>query len=432
MEDGKSKAKKIAVIGAGAAGMMLAATILEEISNLAPHIQIQIDLFDKNKVMGTKVAISGGGRCNVTTGINDEKLLFSKYVRGSKFLKPAMLNFPPTKVMDWFAAHDLPLKVESDLRVFPISDNGKDVVAVFTKIFNDPRIRIHFTEPIKDVTLDHDGSEFKLTSSVAEYSADIVAITSGGNAYRHTGSTGDGYAFAQSFAHATTKLGPSLNSFETTDTWMHELKGLSLPNAALVSLTHAGKVLINGPMVFTHFGLSGPMVFAFSAHTAFETISPQQPLSARLILVAEKNQIYWEEKFTQNPNRPGTKLIINILKEELPARLASQLLTIAKIPQDRIIARLSKHERLSLIKLLTEGISITLKSRRPGDEFVTAGGIDVANVNWKTLESKLTPNLFFAGEVLDIDGRTGGFNLQSAWATGRLAGISILKNLYRT
>ena len=216
---------KIAIIGGGAAGMMTAATLLEK------GVNAEIHLFETNNALGKKVSISGGGRCNITTGITDRNILLSKYTRGTKFLIPSFYEFPPSKVMSWFESKGVPLKVEDDLRVFPKSDIGTDVIKVFEKLFKD-KVVIHLNEPVTKL-IPPSEKKFHLETKNNSYSFNIVIITSGGNAYRHTGSKGDGYNFAKSCNHTITKLGPSLNSFEVKQGWCKKLRGISLPNAKL-------------------------------------------------------------------------------------------------------------------------------------------------------------------------------------------------------
>jgi len=415
--------KKIAIIGGGAAGIMCAATILEENDNL------QIDLFEKNTTLGVKVSISGGGRCNVTTGITDKPVLLSKYIRGSKFLSPAMSAFPPDQVIKWFEKHNIPLKIEDDLRVFPRSDIGTDIVDAFHTVFNKhkERMKIHFVEGVTDVQR-NGNVKFKLTTKKSEYIFDSIILTTGGNAYSHTGSTGDGYQFAKIFGHSITPLGPSLNSFEVQEEWCKDLKGISFQNAKIeVVLSNGQRKSVVGPALFTHFGVSGPAIFAMAAHIAFEKITKIAPIKIFITPESTANFEELDSSLNRSLSQNGGKYVINILSEFVPYRLAEKILEISKIEGDKKSAEISKEQRRQIVHLLTGKLMITLFSRRPGDEFVTAGGVELTEVESKTMKSRLNPNLYFAGEVLDIDGLTGGFNLQAAWATGRMAGLAMSK-----
>lgn len=414
--------EKIAIIGGGAAGLMCAATLIEE------NVKAEIHLFERNPHLGAKVIISGGGRCNVTTGITDKKLLFSKYTRGADFLKTAIYDFPPEKVYQWFEDHGVPLKIEEDLRVFPKSNKGKDVVGAFENLFKNHKVYAHLNETI--VSLQRVKEGFLLRTTNSELRTEVVVLTTGGNAYQHTGSKGDGYTFAQACGHSITKLGPSLNSFLTLEEWPKKLSGISLENAKLEAIAEDGNIKSTiGPIIFTHFGLSGPATFALSSHLAFTPIGKDTPLQIKIIPRADRSAQQWDEELKKKFQENGARQIHNVLGDSIPGRLADTLLELASVPREKKSAELSKQERLKIIELLTGKLIVHFIARRPGDEFVTAGGVELSEVDPKTMQSKISPNLYFAGEILDVDGVTGGFNLQSSWATGRLAGKNISKLL---
>lgn len=409
---------RVAIIGGGAAGLMAAATLLEQ------NPGCEIHLFEKNKILGQKVIISGGGRCNVTTGITDKNLLRKKYTRGADFLIPALTSFPPKKVRGWFERHGVPLKVEEDLRVFPVSNDGHDVVGAFETLFASGGVNLHMSEPAKSLVPADSG--FSLETGKGTMTFDAVVITTGGNAYRHTGSSGDGYAFAKACGHTITKLGPSLNSFETADTWPKQISGLSLPFARLEAVGEDGKKKrADGPILFTHFGVSGPAVFALSSHLAFTPLTKDRPIVMTLIPDAEQTFETWDTFLTESFYGSGNALVRTVLSERLPKRFVEQLLILAKIAYEQKGATLTKDQRRQIAHLLSGQLTVSLSARRPGDEFVTAGGVALDEVDPKTMRSIKNPNLYFAGEVLDVDGVTGGFNLQASWATGHLAGLSI-------
>lgn len=424
--------KRIAIIGGGAAGMMAAATLLEK------NVDAEIHIFEKNPSLGKKVIISGGGRCNVTTGITERPILEQKYVRGSQFLKPAQANFPPEKVYAWFESHGVPLKNEPDNRVFPVSDRGEDIVQVFQKMFTQNQVHMHFNESIKKLTpisstasLVHSVEGFDLVSSSMPHDDpfDFVIITTGGNAYRHTGSTGDGYDFARACGHTVTTLGPSLNSFEVAEQWPKDLSGISFSNAALSIGQGKEKIRVQGPFLFTHFGISGPLPFAFSAHVAFMPITKNEPLIVSFSPEANMSFEDWSGRLQNAQRDSGARQIHTVLSVFLPKRFIEALLTISAVSPQRQVATLTKDERKLLAHLLAGEMKLTLLARRPGDEFVTAGGINTDEIDRKTMQSKICAQLYFAGEVMNVDGVTGGFNLQVAWSTGRLAGESIAKKL---
>lgn len=411
---------KIGIIGGGAAGMMCATTLVEK------SLSNEIHIFEKNNKLGVKVALTGGGRCNVTTGISDKNLLQKKYIRGSKFLSPALSAFGPSEVFSWFETRGVPLKVEEGMRVFPESNKSEDIINVFYKILKIPNIRFHFKERVIDI--EKRGNQFEVQTLGGNFIFDVLVITTGGNAYAQTGSTGEGYGFAKKLGHSITKLGPSLNSFLVDEKWCKDLTGLSLPNTRFQAQTDTGqKVDVIGPVLFTHFGISGPNTFALAGHLAFDLINPQQTKKVIFIPDADYNFEDWNKalqaKFTEFPN----KQIRNILNSFFPSKFVNKVLEIINIKPEKSVNIVTREERMKLAHILSGDLKLTITSRRPGDEFVTAGGISLDELDRKTMQSKLIPNLYFAGEVLDVDGVTGGYNLQAAWATGRLAGQSIAR-----
>ncbi|MBI4836744.1 MAG: aminoacetone oxidase family FAD-binding enzyme [Candidatus Abawacabacteria bacterium] len=415
--------KKIAVIGGGAAGMMVVATLLENNANADIH------LFEKNPSLGKKVIISGGGRCNVTTGINEARILERKYIRGWQFLKPSLANFPPEKVYNWFEKHGVPLKNEADNRVFPQSDQGTDIVAVFERIFAAHNVHLHLNQSVQSMT--PEGNAVRIRSSALNEIFDYVVITTGGNAYRHTGSTGDGYDFAKACGHSITALGPSLNSFEVAEEWPKMLTGISFPWAQLVTLVDGEKMVANGPFLFTHFGISGPVTFAFSAHVAFLPIHRETPLPVCFSPDASVNFEQWNNRLQKLFAENGAKQVHSILSTFFPKRFVDVVLNQAMISHSKQVATISKDERKLLAYLFSGRLTFSLIARRAGDEFVTAGGVNTDEIDRKSMQSKIISQLYFAGEVMNIDGVTGGFNLQVAWATGRMAGESIAKRLQK-
>ncbi|MFA5829833.1 MAG: NAD(P)/FAD-dependent oxidoreductase [Candidatus Gracilibacteria bacterium] len=424
--------KKTAIIGGGAAGLMAAATIEE----LAPETGVL--LFEKNAQLGSKVLISGGGRCNVTTGIFDVKELLKNYPRGAKFLMSAMFRFPPEKVIEWFEDHGVKMKTEEDLRVFPASNNGKDIVGALGSGLKRAEAGVAGTgaqfflnaivEKIEKVGSDggkpkRGGAKFKIfLKDGRNFEVDSVIITTGGNAYRQTGSTGDGYAFAKSLGHSITKLAPSLHSFLVKDTWVSKLAGVAFKKAKIT----VGKYERTGSFVFTHKGVSGPAIFALSSMAAYEDFSPEKPLKININFFPEEKPEELKKRFILLTEQNGKKFLVNFLDLFLPKSLAEVFCEILKIAPKHTVATLNKSQRDAILGLF-QNMKLEATGRGAGDEFVTAGGVDSSEVNTNTMESKICPGLYFAGEILDIDGFTGGFNLQAAWATGRLAGENAIQ-----
>ncbi|MFA4954702.1 MAG: aminoacetone oxidase family FAD-binding enzyme [Patescibacteria group bacterium] len=404
---------KIAVIGGGAAGLMAAAAARET------NPSAEIFVLEKNDGLGKKVILSGGGRCNLTTGLHDIRTVLTKYPRGGKFLLSALYAFGPEAIYAWFENHDVPLKIEDDLRVFPRSNDGKDVVRVFEKLFRASGVQVLLRSSVERIEKTKSGFSIILKDNPEPLIVERIILTTGGQAYRQTGSTGDGYAFALSFGHTLTPLAPSLSSFETRETWPAEVSGLSFVGARLSAKTPA-KAQFMGPFLFTHKGISGPAVFALSSLLAFERFGKDHPLEISIDLFPEATIEQLRQRFVVALLQTPKKQPENILTSLIPKSLAQIAVREIKLG-DKRANELSKAEILALVTWL-KNIPLRVVARGTGDEFVTAGGVNLKEVNPKTMESLRCPGLFFAGEILDIDGFTGGFNLTSAWATGRSAG----------
>ncbi len=409
----------IAIVGGGAAGMMAAATILEQ--NSTAHIV----LIEKNASLGRKVIISGGGRCNVTTGIHNIRELLTRYYRGNKFLTTAMYQFPPDQVYQWFEEHGVPLKTEDDLRVFPQSNNGKDIVGVFENMFAESNVELVLRQAVTEVNKEEvrkDASKFSLTLKDGSHMlVDVLILTTGGQAYRHTGSTGEGYKFAENCGHRITDLAASLNSFHLQEPWAGQLAGVSFEKITLRVPNHK-EYIATGPMVFTHKGISGPAVFALSAQVAFEHYTGSAPLAITIDFAPDVPLEQLQKRLQNDLLLSPTRLLAKTLQTWLPKSVIKELQLDLQIPEDIHNASVSKQMRAGIVQWI-KGCTVHAVGRGAGSEFITAGGVDTGDVNPRTMESTLCPNLLFAGEILNIDGITGGFNLQAAWATGRLAGL---------
>lgn len=406
----------IAIVGGGAAGLMAAAAIREQCPDA------EAVLIEKNPGVGKKVLISGGGRCNVTTGLRDMREVLSKYPRGGKFLNSAMRRFPPEAVHAWFEAQGVPLKIEEDLRVFPQSDDGSDVVGAFERLFRGSNVRVMTDRHA--VKAERKGSGFLLAfKDGGTLEADRLILTTGGQAYRHTGSTGDGYALAESFGHRVTALAASLNSFFAREPWPKEVSGLSFEKARLRTRFGEKKFEFTGPFLFTHRGASGPAVFALSSLVAFETYDAARPMELFIDLFPEATEDGLRGRLETALKEHPKKSVSNVLDFLVAKSLALVLCGELGLDPETRAAELSKKEVAAAVTWL-KGVPLRVIARGAGDEFVTAGGVDLKDVDPRTMESKIVPGLFFAGEILDIDGFTGGYNLQASWACGRLAGES--------
>jgi len=429
---------RIWIIGGWAAGMMCAASLIDHAQQLK---QPEIHLFEKNSRLGAKVIISGWGRCNVTTWIVDKKALLTKYIRGGEFLKQSLGVFGPAKLMQWFENHGVPLKIEEDMRVFPVSDNGKDVVGAFENLFATSNVHVHLKCGITEVQPLHPW--FRLTTSEGVYDVDCVVITTWGEAYRHTWSTGDGYGFAEACGHTITQLGPSLSSFLAHEQWVKDLSWIAFPNAAIRfdnaemtdDIDHNGEnfddnkpVLVSGPLLCTHFWISGPVVFSLSAHVPYKQIDQTHPLAAQIVLEAWVSFETWDQRIVSWAKDYPARQLKTQLHTVFPERVVEKICEVVRIDPVQQLAHFTKEDRKRLVHALVDGLPLTLVARRPWDEFVTAWGVKLSEVDSKTMQSKILPWLYFAGEVLDVDGLTWWFNLTSSWATWWLAGKSILQN----
>ena len=410
---------RVAIVGGGAAGMMCAATIAEE------YPRVEIFVLEKNASLGKKVIISGGGRCNVTTGIEDISLILEKYPRGNKFLQSAMHRFSPNMVSAWFEAHGVPLKCEDDLRMFPVSNNGTDIVAVFEDIFEETNVHVKYKHNVQHIIKKNTGFVLSFKDQ-KDLEVDKVVVALGGQAYRHTGSTGDGYDILEQLGHTITPLAPSLNSFLTKETWPKKLSGLSFQKATIFIAGQKKQYTSTGPFLFTHMGVSGPAIFALSARIAFLRYDKATPLAIQIDIFPDLTEGELLEKLQQTRKEHMQKTFKNTLPHLVAKSLAEELCILLDIPLEKKNADMSKKE-LSRVVSHLKGLPLNITGRGAGDEFVTAGGVELSEVDPKTMESKICPGLFFAGEILDVDGYTGGFNLQASWATGNAAGIAIGK-----
>lgn len=405
----------ICIVGAGAAGMMATVSARER------NADAEIIVVEKNAVLGRKVVISGGGRCNVTTGITDVRTVLTKYPRGGKFLTSAMYAFPPAQVMEWFEQHGVLLKVEEDQRVFPRSDDGKDVVGVFERLFREQHIEVVSRQAVTYVR--RRSAQFEVTlKSNRVIVADKLILTTGGQAYRHTGSSGEGYQFAEALGHTITPLASSLNSFILAEAWPKTHSGLSFERVGL-RVNGRARCAAEGPIVFTHQGMSGPAVFVITGLVAFTAYTPTAPLPLLIDFVPNVTQEELFAAMTRRIEQHPKQLLKTLLHTWLPSSMVDTLMHELRIPPTQTNAETSKHVRRAVAVWL-KTCPVSAVGRGTGAEFVTAGGIDTNEVDAHTMESRLCPGLFFAGEILDIDGFTGGFNLQASWATGRVAGLS--------
>lgn len=400
---------------------MMAALTIKEISP-----ENEVVLIERNKVLGQKVAISGGGRCNVTTGLTDVKKVLNCYPRGDKFLSYSFYEFGPEKVMNWFEEQGLQLKTEKDLRVFPVSNKGTDVVNLFKDRILAAGGEILQGKQVLDVKKavagkSTGGFEIDIKGEPALH-ADKVIVCVGGQAYRHTGSVGDGYTWAEQFGHTITPLGPSLNAFITEEQWVADLAGVSFAEVMLSAVFEEKTYKFRGPFLFTHKGITGPAVFALSSMIAWKW-KQGEAFQLKIDFLPDKNHEELMKFFDMEKVNNPKKNFKSSLDALVPRSLAACILQLLQIPSTKNNAEMSRKEMQQLVETI-KGMPLNVVGQAAGEEFVTAGGVNTDEVDNKTMESKICAGLYFAGEILNIDGFTGGFNLQAAWATGRMAGLA--------
>ena len=404
--------KNVAVIGGGAAGLMAAYA--------AAANGNKVTIFEKNEKCGKKIYITGKGRCNLTHDCSPEDFL-QHVVSNSKFLTGAIYNFSPHKTMQFFEDGGLNLKTERGDRVFPVSDKSSDVTKCLEKYCLNMGVIFKFNEKVLKIA-NLNSTMFNIITEKSEYPIDCVIICTGGLSYPSTGSDGDGYKFAHQVGHKIIDPKPALCGFNLVGEYFKKLQGLTLKNVK-ITLKFNGKVReIFGEMLFTHFGVSGPIILtASSLINRCDLKSVKLSLDLKPALTDEQldNRILRDFDIYKNKN------ISNCLKQLLPNAIIPVILDKCGIPQNKKINSITRNERLSLLTTL-KNFDMIISSLRSFDEaIVTAGGVDVKEINPKTMESKLVKGLYFCGEVLDLDALTGGFNLQIAFSTGFAAGNSI-------
>ena len=403
--------KNIAVIGGGAAGMMAAYA--------AAKSGAQVTLYEKNEKLGKKIYITGKGRCNVTNDCSRD-VFFDQVVTNPKFLYSAFETFDNQAVMQLLEQAGCPLKTERGNRVFPVSDHSSDVIRALERLLQREGVKVHLHSSVKRV-LEEDGQAVGLELSDGKrIQADSVIVATGGLSYPSTGSTGDGYRWAEATGHKVVACTPSLVPFVTEDTWCAKLQGLALKNVNL-ALYFDGKEIYQGfgEMLFTHFGVSGPTVLSASSYAA--KVIRQKNLLLTIDLKPALDEAQLDERVLRDFEEAKNKSFKNSLDKLLPKKLIPVVVELSKIPPDKKIHEVTKQERQRLVTLL-KNFKLTLTGLRGFQEaIITQGGVSVKEVNPATMESKLVSGVYFAGEVLDVDAVTGGFNLQIAWSTAYAA-----------
>lgn len=409
--------KRVVVIGGGAAGLMTAVIVGRE--------GAKVTLLEKMNYVGKKMGITGKGRCNITNACDMSDFIKNTPGNG-KFLYGAYERFTNEDLLQLLHDAGLETKVERGGRVFPASDSALDVRNTFMKLMKHYGVDVHLEEPVKKLLVD-DGVVTGVMTDKETYHADAVVIATGGKSYPATGSTGDGYILAAQVGHKITNIRPSLVPIVTEESWVKDLMGLSLRNVEL-SVVAKNKVQAKmfGEMMFTHFGITGPIVLSLS-HTVGKLMRKKNigTIGLDINLKPALSPETLDKRLQKDFDLYSKKQLINGMKDLLPSRLIPLIIELAGIDPQKPINQISKEERQQIGYML-QHMPLTVKGLRPVEEaIVTAGGISLKEFNPKTMESKLVKGLYGAGEVLDIDAFTGGYNLQAAFSTGYVAAMHI-------
>jgi hypothetical protein len=413
--------RQVIIIGGGAAGMLSALGALEK--GVKPVI------LEKMPRLGTKMLITGKGRCNITNSTDDLEDFITNMPGNGQFLYSAIYNFTNQDMIDFLNKLGLPTKIERGGRVFPQSDKAADVVNSLEKYLVSKNVKINLNTYVKELLIKN-GKILGVKTQYNIIEASAVIIATGGVSYPKTGSTGEGYKLAKMAGHTVVSPESALVPLETEDEWVNNLQGLTLKNVQIT--VYEGNKSIEsefGEMMFTHFGVSGPIILKVSktAVKALKRKKYQVKISINLKPALTSEQL--ENRIMRDFEKYSRKQFKNSLNELLPKSLIAPLMELSGINPEKYVNQITRKERNNFTKLL-QNLTVTIKKPRPISEaIVTSGGINVDEVNPGTMESKLVQGLYFAGEVLDVDGYTGGFNLQTAFSTGFLAGSSAALNI---
>lgn len=416
---------RVIVIGGGAAGMMAAVA--------AAQTGCQVTLYEQNEKLGKKLFITGKGRCNLTNAC-DTTELFGNIIRNSKFMYSAIYGFDNFRVMDFFESQGMKVKTERGNRVFPVSDHSSDVIAALKRALEQNHVRIclntriqsiltHAVEPSKEADTAPKRIAGVLLANGRREEASAVILATGGCSYSSTGSTGDGYHFARDLGHTIIDYHPSLVPFTAKEDYVRELMGLSLKNVK-VTISDGRKRLFSdfGEMLFTHFGVSGPLILSASSLVNDAILKRNLQMEIDLKPALSKEQL--DHRIVRDFEEGMNKQFSNAITKLYPSKLIPVMIQLSKIPPDKRVNEITKEERLRLVTC-TKQFPVTLTGLRGFEEaIITRGGVNTKEVNPSTMESRLLQGLYFAGELLDVDALTGGFNLQVAWSSGYLAGLS--------
>lgn len=411
---------KVLIIGGGAAGMMAGV--------FAARNHHEVHILEKNEKLGKKVFITGKGRCNVANACDTEEL-FPAVMSNPKFLYSGFYSFGPLDVMNFFEEAGVPLKVERGNRVFPQSDHSSDIIRALERELKKAGAKVHLHTTVKEIVKKPEAE--KVTGVILEdgtfMEGDAVIVATGGFSYQSTGSTGDGYRFARELGLKVTDISPSLVPLKTKEDYIPKLQGLSLKNTGL-TIKNGKKVLYEdfGEMIFTHFGVTGPMILSASAHIGAKLAKAENgELCAYLDLKPALTKEQLDARILREFETGQNKQFKNVIGVLFPSSLTPVMLELGGIPAEKKIHDISREERQHFVDLV-KAFPFTITGMGEFKEaIITKGGVSVKEINPGTMESKKISGLYFAGEVLDLDAVTGGYNLQIAWSTAYLAAQAI-------
>ncbi|RHC10810.1 NAD(P)/FAD-dependent oxidoreductase [Dorea formicigenerans] len=410
----------VIVVGGGAAGMFAAIAAAKN-----GH---QVTLYEKNEKLGKKIFITGKGRCNITNAADMEEL-FDAVVTNSKFLYSSFYGYTNQNVIDFFEDAGVPVKIERGNRVFPISDHSSDVIRALEREMKKVGVKVCLNTEVKSVEAEKDKFNKVVLKDTTTQTADACIVATGGLSYRSTGSTGDGFRFAENVGHKVTQCFPSLVPMETKEPWICELQGLSLRNVEAKILDGKKELYKDfGEMLFTHFGVSGPLIISASSYVGkkfMDKNGQKKELTLEIDLKPALTEEQLDQRVLRDFEENHNRQFKNAITKLFPTKLIPVMLELGGIDPEKKVNSIEKEERKQFVHLIKH-FHMTLTGLRDYPEaIITKGGVNVKEIDPGTMESKLVKGLYFAGEVLDLDALTGGFNLQIAWSTGYAAGNAI-------
>ena len=412
---------KVIVIGGGPAGMMSAIKSSEQGN--------EVILIEKNNVLGKKLAITGKGRCNITSSLSIDEFIKNTPGNG-RFLYSVFNSFTNLDIINFIEKQGIKTKVERGNRVFPVTDNAKDVVNCFVKKIKEQKIKVILNTEVTEILKNNENVAIGIKTKNETIKGDKIILATGGKSYPLTGSTGDGYKIAKKLGHTVTELKPSLVPLTTYEEELHKnLQGLSLKNVEIkmIDISKNKEIYKDfGEMLFTHFGVSGPIILSASSHLVRYKNITELLKNRQIKIFIDFKPALTPEKLNQRILRDfeeqKNKSFKNSLDMLLPQKLIPEIIIRSEIDPEEKVNSITKEQREKLVNLLKR-FEVTIKDFRPiEDAIITAGGINIKEINPKTMESKIIKNLYFAGEIIDVDAYTGGFNLQIAYSTGYVAG----------